>query len=250
MTTTATSLKILGVIPARFNSTRLPGKALREIAGKPMIHWVYQNARRSPLLTDLIVATDSAEIEQSCKSAGIPVTMTGEHPSGSDRLNEVMGRTDADIYVNIQGDEPTLRPDHLELLLAPFFQNTGTQVTTLKVAISHDAAQDPNNVKVVTADNGRALYFSRYPIPFDRDGTGQVQHYKHIGLYAYTRDALAMFHKLPQSSLELAERLEQLRYLQNDVPLYVAETQHDTVGVDTEADLQRVIALFAAAGGA
>lgn len=242
-------LKIMGVIPARFNSTRLPGKALREIAGKPMIHCVYENAKRSPLLTDLVVATDSVEIEQSCKSAGIPVTMTGEHPSGGDRLHEVMSRTDADIYVNIQGDEPTLRSDHLELLLTPFFQDTGAQVTTLKVAIGQDAAQDPNNVKVVAADNGRALYFSRYSIPFDRDGTGAVQHYKHIGLYAYTRDALALFHKLPQSSLELAERLEQLRYLQNDVPLFVAETEHDTVGVDTAADLQRVIALFAKSSG-
>ncbi len=236
--------KIIGVIPARLNSTRLPGKALREIAGRPMIHWVYQNARRSPLLQDLLVATDSPEIQASCEAAGIPVTLTGQHPSGGDRLHEVMGRTDGDIYVNIQGDEPTLRPDHLELLLTPFFNNSHAQVTTLKVAIPADAAQDPNNVKVVTADDGRALYFSRYPIPFDRDGAGRVQHYKHIGLYAYTRDALSLFHRLTQSSLELAEKLEQLRYLQSGIPVYVTETVYDTVGVDTEADLQRVIALF------
>lgn len=247
---TNTPLKIMGVIPARLNSSRLPGKALREIAGRPMIHWVYENAKRSPLLTDLIVATDSPEIQRSCEAASIPVTMTGEHPSGSDRLHEVMGRTDGDIYVNIQGDEPTLRPDHLELLLAPFLNGSGAQVTTLKVAIDVTSALDPNNVKVVTADDGRALYFSRCPIPFDRDGTGSVQHYKHIGLYAYTREALGLFHRLPQSSLELAERLEQLRYLQNGVPLFVAETPHDTVGVDTEADLQRVIALFSNQGGA
>ena len=236
--------KIMGVIPARLNSTRLPGKVLRPIAGKPMLQWVYQNARQSPLLTELVVATDSPEVARSCEEGGIPFTMTGEHPSGGDRLHEVMGRTDADIYVNIQGDEPTLRPDHLALLLAPFSNDSGAQVTTLKVAIDHAAALDPNNVKVVTDDHNRALYFSRHPIPYDRDGIGTVPHFKHIGLYAYTRDALALFHALPQSSLEVAERLEQLRFLQNGVPLFVALTPHDTVGVDTEADLQRVIALF------
>jgi len=236
--------KIMGVIPARLNSTRLPGKALRLISGKPMLHWVYQNARQSPLLTELVVATDSPEIYQSCADAGIPVTLTGEHPSGGDRLHEVMGRTDGDIYVNIQGDEPTLRADHLELLLRPFGGETNAQVTTLKVAIGLEAARDPNNVKVITGDDGRALYFSRHAIPYDRDGAGGVQHFKHIGLYAYTRDALTLFHKLPQSTLELAEKLEQLRFLQNGVDIYVAETPHDTVGVDTEADLQRVIALM------
>ena len=241
---TKNHIKIIGVIPARYNSTRLPGKALREIAGKPMLHWVYQNARRSPLLSDLVVATDSELIYQSCEQNGIPVTMTGEHPSGGDRLHEVMLRTDGDVYANIQGDEPTLRPDHLELLLTPFLDGGQAQVTTLKVAMGAAAAQDPNNVKVVTAEDGRALYFSRCPVPFDRDGAGEVQYYKHIGLYAYTRQALALFHSLPQSTLELAEKLEQLRYLQHGVPIHVAETPYDTVGVDTEADLQRVIALF------
>ncbi|MGI4790137.1 MAG: 3-deoxy-manno-octulosonate cytidylyltransferase [Janthinobacterium lividum] len=236
--------KIMGVIPARFNSSRLPGKALREIAGKPMIHWVYLNAKRSPLLTDLAVATDSPEIAQSCEAAGIPVFLTREHPSGTDRVHEVLTRTDADIYVNIQGDEPTLRPDHLELMLTPFLKESTVQVTTLKVAVSAAEAADPNNVKVVTADNGNALYFSRYPVPYDRAELGQVQHYKHIGLYAYTRKALSLYHRLPQSSLELTESLDQLRFLQNGIPIYVAETQHDTVGVDTEADLQRVIAMF------
>lgn len=237
------SPKILGVIPARLDSKRLPGKVLRQIAGKPMLHWVYQNARRSSLLTDLIVATDNEQVRRFCEEQGIPVTMTGQHPSGTDRLHEVMLRTDADVYANIQGDEPMLRPDHLELLLSPFLKG-GAQVTTLKVAIDVAAAQDPNNVKVVTDYSGRALYFSRYPIPFDRDGAGQVQHYKHIGLYAYTRAALSLFHSLPQSSLELAEKLEQLRYLQNGVPITVVETQHDSIGVDTEADLERVSALF------
>ena len=245
-----TSLKIMGVIPARFNSSRLPGKALREIAGRPMIHWVYLNAKRSPLLTDLAVATDSPEIQASCEAASIPVILTGEHPSGTDRVHEVLTRTDADVYVNIQGDEPTLRPDHLELMLTPFTNGSGARVTTLKVAITVAEAADPNNVKVVTADDGGALYFSRYPLPYDRAGLGNVRHYKHIGLYAYTRDALESYHAWPQSSLELSESLDQLRFLQNGIPIYVAETPHDTVGVDTEADLQRVIAMFTSTNSA
>jgi 3-deoxy-manno-octulosonate cytidylyltransferase (CMP-KDO synthetase) len=227
------------------DSKRLPRKLLRDIAGKPMLYWVYRNASRSQSLSSLLVATESDEVMSYCQQEGIPVTMTGRHPSGSDRLNEVMERTDADIYVNIQGDEPMLRPEQLDLLLAPLLAGEA-QVATLKVAVDLAAALDPNNVKVVTDFHGRALYFSRHPIPFDRDGLGTVQHYKHIGIYGYTRNALALFHSLPQSSLETAEKLEQLRYLQNGVPILVVETLQDNIGVDTEADLARVNALFAA----
>jgi 3-deoxy-manno-octulosonate cytidylyltransferase (CMP-KDO synthetase) len=156
-----------------------------------------------------------------------------------------MTRTDADIYANIQGDEPMLRPAHFQLLLSPFFEGD-VQVTTLKVAMDAVAAQEPGNVKVVTDYAGRALYFSRYPIPYDRDAQGGIQHYKHMGIYAYTRAALAEFHSWPQSSLELAEKLDQLRFLQNGIPIMVAETPYDTIGVDTEADLQQVSALFSA----
>jgi 3-deoxy-manno-octulosonate cytidylyltransferase (CMP-KDO synthetase) len=239
----APSQKVLGVIPARLDSKRLPGKVLRNIAGRAMVHWVFDSARRSPLLSDLVVATDSAEVRQYCLSHDMPVIMTGRHPSGSDRIHEVMERTDADFYVNIQGDEPTLRPDHLALILQQILAGAA-EVATLKVAIDKKTALDPNTVKVVTDDAGRALYFSRFPIPFDRDGNGTLQYYKHIGLYAYTRAALTRFHQLPQSSLELAEKLEQLRFLQNGIPMIVAETIHDTIGVDTEADLERVIALL------
>jgi len=166
----------------------------------------------------------------------------------TDRLHEVMERTDADVYVNIQGDEPLLRAEHLEALLGPFL-TSDAQVTTLKVAVNETAARDPNNVKVVTDDSGRALYFSRWPLPFDRDGGGAVQRYKHIGLYAYTRAALSLFHSLPESSLESAEKLEQLRFLQHGVPILVIETAHDTVGVDTEADLERVSLLLSGPEG-
>ena len=236
--------KILGVIPARLGSTRLPGKVLREIAGKPMLYWVYHHSRRSPMLADVVVATENEEVKQFCESQGIPVTLTGRHSSPSDRVHEVLTRTDADVFVNIQGDEPMLRPAHFELLLSPFLQGD-VQVTTLKVAMDTVAALDPNNVKVVTDHSGRALYFSRYPIPYDRDDQGGIQYYKHQGIYAYTRAALSLFHSLPKSSLELAEKLDQLRFLQAGVPIIVFETPYDTIGVDTEADLQRVNALFA-----
>jgi 3-deoxy-manno-octulosonate cytidylyltransferase (CMP-KDO synthetase) len=228
--------KILGVIPARFNSQRLPGKVLLRIGQKPMVHWVYDRAHLSPLLNEVLVATDSRTVQQYCLSYNIPVMLTREHPCGSDRLHEVMERTDGDIYVNIQGDEPTVRADHIELLLQPIL-NQEAEVTTLKVAIDEAAALNVNCVKVVTDNRGHALYFSRFPIPFDRDATGAVRFYKHIGIYGYTRAALDRFHSLQQSTLELAEKLEQLRYLENGITILVAETPHDTIGVDTEADL-------------
>jgi 3-deoxy-manno-octulosonate cytidylyltransferase (CMP-KDO synthetase) len=240
-------LKILGVIPARYDSTRLPGKVLRNIAGKPMIYWVYKNGRKSAVLSDLLVATDSEKVLGYCEGENIPVILTGRHPSGTDRLREVMERIDADVYVNIQGDEPTLRPEHLDAVVSPFLtEELRVQVSTLKVAIDETQAQDPNKVKVVADDWGRALYFSRYPIPYDREGVG-VKRYKHLGIYAYTKAALTLFHSLPESSLEMAEKLEQLRFLQNGVEIYVVETPYDTVGVDTLEDLQRVERMFSGA---
>ncbi|MDR3568762.1 MAG: 3-deoxy-manno-octulosonate cytidylyltransferase [Syntrophobacteraceae bacterium] len=232
-------MKILGVIPARYDSTRLPGKVLRDIAGKPMLYRVYKNASKSRVLSDLLVATDSDLVVQYCRREAIPVMLTGIHASGTDRLREAMERVEADVYVNIQGDEPTVRPDHIEAVVKPFF-TAEARVSTLKVAIDEAAARDPNVVKVVVDNFGRALYFSRHPIPFDRDGAGAVKRYKHIGIYAYTREALALFHSLPESFLESVEKLEQLRFLQNGVAIHVIETPYDTVGVDTEADLQRV----------
>ena len=239
-------MKILGVIPARYDSTRLPGKVLRDIAGKPMLYRVYRNARQSRVLADLVVATDSDRVARFCDGEGIPVLLTGIHPSGTDRLREVMERIEADVYINIQGDEPTVRPEHIEAVAGPFITGEA-RVATLKVAIEEAAARDPNVVKVVTDDSGRALYFSRHPIPFDRDGVGGIKRYKHIGIYAYTREALRLFHSLAESSLESAEKLEQLRFLQNGVAIHVVETPHDTVGVDTEADLERVNLLFSGA---
>ncbi len=239
--------KILGVIPARLDSQRLPGKVLLKIGSKPMIHWVYERAHQSPFLSELFVATDSEKVQEYCTSHDIPVMQTCRHPSGSDRLYEVMERTDADIYVNIQGDEPTVRADHIELLLRPLLAGE-SEVATLKVAIDVAAAHNLNIVKVVTDTRCRALYFSRMPIPCDRDAGGAIHYFKHIGLYGYTRAALALFHSLPQSPLELAEKLEQLRYLENGVAIHVAETPFDTVGVDTAADLEQAAALLTAGG--
>lgn len=238
-------LRVLGVIPARMESTRLPGKPLRNIHGRPMIAWVSENARAAKSLDGLLVATDSPEIESYCKNNDIPVLMTSrEHKSGSDRLAEVMSKEPAEIYVNIQGDEPMITADHVERLLRPFRDDPSTQVSTLKVAIDAETALDPNVVKVVTDLAGRALYFSRARIPFDRDGSGGTQYFKHQGFYAYAAAALKAFNQLPPSSLEKIEKLEQLRFLDNGIAIRVEETKLDTIGVDTEEDLQRVEEFF------
>jgi 3-deoxy-manno-octulosonate cytidylyltransferase (CMP-KDO synthetase) len=241
--------RILGVIPARLEATRLPRKPLRLIAGHPMIAWVYHRARLAPSLKGLWVATDSEEIRAFCRADGIPVVMTSSaHRSGTDRIVEVMSREPADVYVNIQGDEPMVTAEHIELMLRPFHENSGTRVSTLKVAISPQEANNPDNVKVVTDTCGRALYFSRSPIPFERTASGPARYYKHLGLYAYTAEALGLFSKLPPSELEQTEKLEQLRFLENAIPITVVETAQDTIGVDSEGDLKRVEEHFLRAG--
>jgi 3-deoxy-manno-octulosonate cytidylyltransferase (CMP-KDO synthetase) len=210
-----------------------------------MIAWVYERARQTACLDHLLVATDSVEVETYCRAQAIPVMMTSrDHRSGTDRVVEVMTREPAEVYVNIQGDEPMITPDHLERLLSPFREVPSTQVSTLKVAISAECARDPNNVKVVTDACGRALYFSRAAIPHDRDGSGRARYFKHLGIYAYRAAALERFHRLPPSALEQVEQLEQLRFLENGMAIAVVETPNDTIGVDTEEDLERVEAYF------
>ena len=243
------SLKVVGVIPARLESVRLPRKPLREICGHPMIAWVYHRARQAPSLTKVLVATDSEEVAAYCTRDGIAVELTSSaHRSGTDRLVEVMRREPANIYVNIQGDEPMVTGAHIELLLAPFREDPATQVSTLKVAMPVAEAQDPNNVKVVTDSRGQALYFSRSLIPHDRDALDRASYYKHLGLYAYTPPALETFHALPPSPLEQLEKLEQLRFLENGIAIAVVETAEDTIGVDTEEDLRAVEAYFKKTG--
>ncbi|MBI2167668.1 MAG: 3-deoxy-manno-octulosonate cytidylyltransferase [Candidatus Omnitrophica bacterium] len=239
-------LEVIGVIPARIGSERLARKVLREINGRILVEQVYRSAAACPLLKELWVATDSEEVLGACRQRKIPALLTSpDHASGTDRIYEVMTKKPAAIYVNIQGDEPLVRPEHLEALLKPFSTEKEVRVSTLKTKISDEAAKTPNVVKVVTDSHGWALYFSRSAIPFDRDGARRRTLFKHLGFYAYTKEALEKFHKLPPSSLEQAEKLEQLRFLENGVSIYVAETAFDTVGVDTEEDLKRAAALLA-----
>jgi 3-deoxy-manno-octulosonate cytidylyltransferase (CMP-KDO synthetase) len=234
-------LQILGVIPARLHSTRLPRKVLRTICGRPMVQHVYERARTCMSLSDLVVATDALEVAEVCRRLEIPVVLTAaEHQSGTDRLCEVMNRYDAEILVNIQGDEPLIDPAHVNSLLEPFYDEPQTQVSTLRIAIGAEEAQKPSVVKVVCDVHGNAIYFSRWPIPFDRDHEKPVTYFKHMGLYAYRRGALELFQRLAPSRLELTEKLEQLRFLENGVRIRVAETVHATVGVDTEDDLRAV----------
>jgi 3-deoxy-manno-octulosonate cytidylyltransferase (CMP-KDO synthetase) len=234
------SFSAVAIIPARLASTRLPRKVLREIAGQQMIARVYEAAKQSPLLRDVIIATDSEEVIQLAQSRGWKAQMTSDkHRSGTDRVYEVAQRIQADVYVNIQGDEPLARPEHLDALLQPM-QDPKVMVSTIKTPCPPQDLDNPNAVKVVTDLNGRALYFSRSTIPFDRDKTGVVSYFKHLGFYAYRKAALDKFCNLPESKLEAAERLEQLRFLDNGIDIYVAETPFNTVGVDTEEDLRRV----------
>jgi len=230
---------VLGVIPARLASTRLPRKVLRAIAGRPMLAWVYEAAKKCPQLDNVLVATDSEEVADLCRRNGWPFQLTSpDLPSGTDRLHAVAHLIDAGIYVNIQADEPLLRPEHLASLLNPFADER-VEVTTLKVACTPENITNPNAVKVVTSAEGRALYFSRATIPYDRDGAAP-QYWKHLGLYAYRKSALDRFPTLPHRTLEQAERLEQLRFLENGIHIHVEPTPFDTIGVDTEDDLRRV----------
>lgn len=236
---------IVGVIPARLASTRLPGKVLRPICGRPMVYHVFACASRCGLLDDLVVATDAQEVYDYCVVNQMQVRMTSSHhASGTDRIHEIMQTLPADIYVNIQGDEPMIRPAHLEVLLQPFLRDPSVQVSTVKTPITADEAQNPNCVKVVTDLDGRALYFSRYAIPYNRDQVAAAAYFKHLGVYAYTGSALDRFHQLPPSPLEQTEKLEQLRFLEHGIPIYAAETPYDTIGVDTEEDLARVERYF------
>src|SRR6202050_4927065 len=232
-------MKSVAIIPARLASTRLPRKMLREIAGKPLVGWVYEAVRASTLLCDVIIATDSEEIMEACRRQSWNVSMTSSaHRSGTERVHEVSNSIAADVYVNVQGDEPLVRPEQIATLL-DVIKDPEVQVGTVKTPCPQEEIGNPNAVKVVTAPNGRALYFSRATIPFDRDKT-DPRYFKHLGLYAYRKPALDLFVSRPESILEKSERLEQLRFLENGIDIYVGETVYDSVGVDTEADLQRV----------
>lgn len=236
-------MKAIAVIPARLASTRLPRKMLREISGKPLIGFVYEAVRSSRDLADVIIATDSDEILAVCRQHKWKAQMTAaRHRSGTERVHEISCRESADVYINVQGDEPLVRSEQLASLLH-VMENPAAQVGTLMTPAADIDIANPNAVKVVTDLDGRALYFSRATIPFDRGSTGP-RYFKHLGLYAYRKTALDRFVTLPESSLEKAERLEQLRFLENGIPIYVGETPYDSIGVDTEEDLRRAIEIL------
>jgi 3-deoxy-manno-octulosonate cytidylyltransferase (CMP-KDO synthetase) len=237
---------VLGVIPARLQSQRLPRKVLRDIAGRALVLRTYDAAKRSSHLDDLLIATDSEEVAAVCAAHGVPAVVTSpDHPSGTDRVWEIAQGRAADVYVNIQGDEPLITPGHIERLVTPFLTEPETQVSTLCIRATEAELPNPAVNKVVTGVDGFALYFSKYPIPYDRDGRG-VTRYKHVGLYAYRKTALDAFHALPPSPLELTERLEQLRFLEHGIRIRVVETDEPTIGVDTEDDVRAVEAWLAA----
>jgi len=238
--------KILGVIPARFGSTRFPGKVLAEIAGKPMLRHVYERACLSTYLTSVIIATDDERVYAVARSFGARVRMTrADHISGTDRAAEVASAEEAEIVVNIQGDEPLISPAAIDAAILPMVHEPELVMGTLKKRIE-DAREiaDPNVVKVVTDRAGDAIYFSRCAIPFERDKSGGTPYFKHIGLYVYSRDFLLRYSALPVGPLETAERLEQLRALENGFRIRVVETEYESLGVDTPEDLQRVSRLF------
>jgi 3-deoxy-manno-octulosonate cytidylyltransferase (CMP-KDO synthetase) len=242
------SLDIVAVIPARFASTRFPGKPLADIDGRPMIEHVYRRAAASPVVSRVIVATDDARIAATVARFGGNVVLTrDDHASGTDRLAEVASTLDCDIIVNVQGDEPLIDPRAIGEVVAPFADPT-VVMSTLYRRINHPSElQDPNIVKVVLDRAGFALYFSRAPIPYARNPRGGWPPlYRHIGVYAYQRSALLVLATLDPTPLERTEALEQLRALEHGIRIKAVETAYDSIGVDTPADLEAVRRLLAA----
>lgn len=237
--------KILGVIPARFASTRFPGKVLSQISSKSMLQHVWERASQARYITSIIIATDDERILSEARRFGAVARLTRrDHLSGTDRVAEIASAENCDIIVNIQGDEPLLDPAAIDAAILPLVHEAEIEMATLKKRIEDPReVGDPNVVKVVTDRDGDAIYFSRCPIPFGRDGAS-AEHWKHIGIYVYRRDFLLGYSDLPVGPLERAERLEQLRALENGFRIRVVETEYESIGVDTPEDLERVNSLF------
>jgi 3-deoxy-manno-octulosonate cytidylyltransferase (CMP-KDO synthetase) len=242
-------LAIVAIIPARYASTRLPGKALADLDGRPMIEHVYRRVSLARILSDVIVATDDLRIATRVSDFGGKARLTkATHETGTDRLAEVAASLDCDVVVNVQGDEPLIDPRAIEELVAPFASDPSVQMTTLFRRI-HDAAElnNPNITKIVIDRGGFALYFSRAPIPYLRDPrSGWPPLYRHIGLYAYRRSALLVLASLEPTPLERAESLEQLRALEHGIRIKAVETEYESFGVDTPEDLEEVRRLLTA----
>lgn len=236
-------LKVVGVIPARFGSSRFYGKIIADICGKPMIQRVYERSIKSKLLDQVIVAVDDQRVFDCVQQFGGEAVMTSpDHKSGTDRLAEAIEKIDADIVVNIQGDQPLFDSVMVDEAVRPMIEDPTIKMSTLKVKIGEEDYNDPAVVKVVVDENDFALYFSRSLIPFSRD-KGAVDVYEHVGLYAYRKDFLLEIAKLPQTYLEKTEMLEQLRVMEKGYKIKVIETQSDSfsgISVDTPEDLAKV----------
>lgn len=247
--------KVLAVIPARWASSRFPGKPLANILGKPMVQWVSEQAQKASLVTEVVVATDDQRIFDAVFGFGGKAVMTSpDHQSGTDRSAEVAKYSECDIVVNIQGDEPLIAPENIDLVIKPLLTSPDPPVSTLMIAIrNQNEMLDPNICKVVVDSKGRALYFTRAPVPYDRDSwpdgvlsikddgvNSEVLGYKHIGLYAYTKSFLLQFSNLKSSRLERLEKLEQLRVLENGYSIQVTETEQNSIGVDRPEDIDAV----------
>ncbi|MDD5652802.1 MAG: 3-deoxy-manno-octulosonate cytidylyltransferase [Candidatus Omnitrophica bacterium] len=237
-------MDVIGVIPARYSSTRFEGKILADILGKPMIQHVWERAKQSLILDEVIIACDDERIAEAAKGFGAKVAMTAKgHSSGTDRICEVVNPMDVKVIVNIQGDEPLIQPTMIDAVARTLLEDRNIVMTTIMKKIEDSAeVNNPHVVKVVVDRNGFALYFSRAPIPFraqNSDVTAPT-YYKHIGLYGYTKDFLFMYKNLPSSNLENIERLEQLRVLEAGFRIKVLETKYDTIGVDTPEDLEKL----------
>ncbi len=239
-------MKILAVIPARYDSTRFPGKPLADINGKPMIQHVYERVKESKLVDKVLVATDDERISDAVKFFGGKVVMTSKkHESGTDRICEVINSIKCDIVVNVQGDEPGINPKDIDKAIKPLLKDKKINISTLAIRIANGIdLKDENKVKVVFDKNNFALYFSRNYIPFDRDHINNVQKdnfYKHIGLYVYRRKFLLDLKKLKPSALEKLEKLEQLRFLDNGEKIKVIITDRESLSIDTPSDLKNFI---------
>ena len=238
-------MKTIGIIPARWGATRFEGKILANLLGKPVIQHVWENARKAKTLDDLIVACDDERIIKAVEAFGGKAVYTSPNqPSGTDRLAEVVNPLDIDIAVNIQGDEPLVKPIMIDSLVIALQEEKIAQMATMIKKIEDESELTNSNVvKVVIDKNGYALYFSRYAIPYNRTNEpaarSKLVYYKHIGLYAFTKDFLFTFRNLPKSSLENAEKLEQLRALENGYKIKTVETKFDTIGIDRSEDLKR-----------
>jgi 3-deoxy-manno-octulosonate cytidylyltransferase (CMP-KDO synthetase) len=243
-------MNVLAIIPARYASTRLPGKPLVPLGGKSMIQRVWEQVKQAESISGVIIATDDERIRRAVQEFGGDVAMTrSDHRSGTERVAEAaLARGDAEIVVNVQGDEPLIEPSSIDTAVQAIRDDPEVSVATLAVPISKPAdIMDPNIVKTVIDFDGNALYFSRAPIPWVRDRGGPVhaKHLKHLGLYVYRRAALLEFATFPQGDLERIEQLEQLRWLENGYRIRVAETEHDSVSVDIPEDIPRVEQLLA-----